>query len=153
MSHLKLPLALLAAALAVTAAPAAASRVTAAHVAAVRHVPPVSVSPGIPHPGQKITVSFKVNKRAPAGWYWWFSVLSLNKSQRNCATFAFKIFKTRGTVGHTLRATFAPNMDVLRNRPSRWCSGKMAAEAQIDSYADRNFKHSKLVGLSEFRVL
>ena len=79
-------------------------------------------------------------------------MLSLNNSQRHCATFAFKILRTRGTVGHTLRATLSPQMDVLRHRPSKWCSGRMAAEAQIDSYADRNFKHSKLVSEQFFRV-
>lgn len=152
MSRLKSPLALLAAALVVAATPAMASRLTAAHQAAAPKVPPVNVHPGLPHPGQKITLSVTLRRSAPKGWYWWFSVLSLNKSQKHCATFAFKILKTRGAPGQTLRATLSPNMDVLRHMPSKWCSGKMAAEAQIDSYADRNFKHSKLVALSELRV-
>jgi hypothetical protein len=121
-------------------------------LAAAPKVPPVHVSPGKPGPGQKITVSFKVQRPAPNGWYWWFSVLSLNRSQKHCATFAFKILNTRGTPGHTLRATLAPQMDVLRHRPSKWCTGRMAAEAQIDSRSDRTFKHSKLVALSEFKV-
>ncbi len=153
MSHFKFRWALLAAALVLGAAPAMASRLTAAHIAAAPKVPPVNVSPGLPHPGQTITLSLKLKKAAPKGWYWWFSVLSLNTSQKHCATFAFKVLNTRGRPGQTLRATLAPNMDVLRHRPSKWCSGKMAAEAQIDSYADHNFKHSKLVALSEFRVL
>jgi hypothetical protein len=154
-ARLRPPLVLLLCAAALAAAPAMAAGFTAARNATVAaaKVPPVNVSPVSPHPGQKITVSFKVTKRAPAGWYWWFSVYSLNKSQKNCAQFAYKIFKTRGTVGQTLRTAFAPQMDTLRRSPKNWCGGKMAAEAQIDSYADSNFKHSKLVGLSLFRVL
>jgi hypothetical protein len=154
VNHLKSRLVLVTVALTLVAAPAMAASLNSARLATVSAVavPPVHVSPRTPRPSQKITVSFKVKKHAPKGWYWWFSVLSLNNTRRNCATFAFKIFKTRGTVGHTLRATLAPNMDVLRNRPSKWCGGRMAAEAQIDSYSDRNFKHSKLMGLTEFRV-
>ncbi len=146
---------LVVAALALAATPALAAGLTVgpnASVAAARMVPPTNVSPTTVRPDQDIIISATVARRAPRGWYWWFSVLSLNKTQRGCATFAFKVFNTRGTVGQMLRAKFAPEMDTLRHSPRKWCSGRMVAEAQIDSYSDHNFKHSKLVALLRLRI-
>jgi hypothetical protein len=145
-----------AAALTLAVTPPLAAGLTAgpnASVAAADMVPPTNDSAKTIRPDQDIVISATVARRAPPGWFWWFSVLSLNTTQRGCATFAYKVFKTRGSVGQTLRAKFAPEMDTLRDSPRKWCSGRMVAEAQIDSYSDRNFKHSRLVAVVRFRIL
>jgi hypothetical protein len=86
-----------------------------------------TIDPAQPSSTSAITVTFKLPKKLPKGQRWMLGITSGLSSPQSCAIGDLAFFRTRGTKGGLLVATFRPQDDPVDNNPTAWCTASQGA--------------------------
>lgn len=116
-----------------------------------------TITPSHPSSSSTITIAFKVPRELPRGRHWILSLSNVGvRPGQPCATFVEKNFRTRGRKGQILKASFYPQLDIIDNHPTAWCSGGVASSwgvfAASDTRNDLFVTHYHVVALRSFTI-